>query len=138
MNSHIMRRDLLRAGAAAGLSFGMADLFPAWAQTGSAGLGSQPDNTLSGDRLHLVVDHSPFRVNGRAGHAVTVNGTLPAPLLRLREGQRVKIEVENRLEEETSIHWHGLIVPFDMDGVPGVSFPGIEPRSTFTYEFPVR
>ncbi|MGN6358252.1 MAG: copper resistance system multicopper oxidase [Novosphingobium sp.] len=138
MNTHILRRrDLLRAGAAAGLSLGLADLFPAWAQTGSVGLRAQP-GTLRGDALRLVVDHGPFRVNRRTGHAVTMNGTIPAPLLRLREGQRVKIEVENRLEEETSIHWHGLIVPFEMDGVPGISFPGIKPRSTFTYEFPVR
>lgn len=138
MNTHILRRrDLLRAGAAAGLSLGLADLFPAWAQTGSVGLRAQP-GTLRGDALRLVVDHGPFRVNRRTGHAVTMNGTIPAPLLRLREGQRVKIEVENRLEEETSIHWHGLIVPFEMDGVPGISFPGIKPHSTFTYEFPVR
>jgi CopA family copper-resistance protein len=138
MNAHTMRRrDLLRAGAAAGLGLGLTDLFPAWAQTGSAGL-KVAVPALSGDTLSLVVDHAPLRVSGRIGHAIAINGTVPAPLLRLREGQRVKIEVDNRLDEETSIHWHGLIVPFEMDGVPGVSFPGIKPRSTFTYEFPVR
>ena len=67
-----------------------------------------------------------------------INGTLPAPLIRLREGQNVRLSVTNRLKEDTSIHWHGLIVPFQMDGVPGVSFPGIQPGETFTYEFPVR
>lgn len=87
MNAHIMRRrDLLRAGAAASLGIGLTDLFPAWAQTGSAGLAGQPPLTLSGDALRLVVDHSPFRVDGRTGHAITINGTVPAPLLRLREG----------------------------------------------------
>jgi CopA family copper-resistance protein len=67
-----------------------------------------------------------------------LNGTLPGPLLRLKEGQRVRIRVDNRLDEDTSIHWHGLIVPFEMDGVPGVSFPGIKARSAFTYDFPVK
>ena len=69
---------------------------------------------------------------------MTVNGVLPAPLIRLREGQNVRLSVTNDLDEDTSIHWHGLLVPFQMDGVPGVSFPGIKPRSTFVYEFPVR
>jgi FtsP/CotA-like multicopper oxidase with cupredoxin domain len=77
-------------------------------------------------------------VDGRAGHAVTIHGTIPAPLIRLREGQNVRLVVENHLNEDTSIHWHGLIVPFQMDGVPGVSFPGIKPHSTFTYEFPLK
>src|SRR3546814_282800 len=78
-----------------------------------------------------------FTVGGRTGHAVTMNGVLPAPLIRLREGQNVRLHVENTLDEDSSIHWHGLIVPFQMDGVPGVSFPGIKPHSTFVYEFPL-
>lgn len=131
------RRDLLRAGALGSLTLGIGGLFPAWAQSGSAGVGSQPQ-TLSGERLRLVIDRSPIQVTGKRGHAIAMNGTIPAPLIRLREGQRVRIDVENRLDEETSVHWHGLIVPFDMDGVPGVSFPGIKARSTFTYDFPVR
>jgi CopA family copper-resistance protein len=69
---------------------------------------------------------------------VTVNGTVPAPLVRLKEGQNVRIAVTNNLDEDTSIHWHGLLLPFQMDGVPGVSFPGIKPGETFTYEFKVR
>jgi CopA family copper-resistance protein len=67
-----------------------------------------------------------------------VNGTAPAPLIRLTEGQQVRIAVTNRLREDTSIHWHGLLLPFQMDGVPGISFPGIRPGETFTYDFPVR
>ena len=63
---------------------------------------------------------------------------LPAPVLRLREGQNVRLAVTNQLDEDTSIHWHGILLPFQMDGVPGVSFPGIRPRETFVYEFPVR
>ena len=71
-------------------------------------------------------------------HAVGINGTVPGPLIRLKEGQHVRLSVSNQLDEETSIHWHGLLVPFQMDGVPGVSFPGIPPGQTFVYEFPVK
>jgi CopA family copper-resistance protein len=127
------RRALLKGGAygAAGLS--VSWLFPAWARSGSPGL-----PVLSGEDIRLRIGHSHFTVGGRSGHAITVNGTLPAPLIRLREGQNVRLHVENTLDEDTSIHWHGLILPFHMDGVPGISFPGILPRQTFTYEFPVR
>lgn len=111
-------------------------LMPAWAATGSQGLRSQSD-VLHGPDVRLSVGHSPFTVGGRTGHAVTVNGTLPAPLIRLREGQNVRLWVSNTLDEDTSIHWHGLLLPFQMDGVPGISFPGIRPRETFLYEFPV-
>ena len=131
------RRRLL-AGAAGGAGLGaLQGLLPAWAQTGSPGLRAELP-TLSGPDVGLTVGHSPFTVNGRTGHAVTVNGTLPAPLLRLREGQNVRLSVTNTLDEDTSIHWHGLLVPFQMDGVPGISFPGIRPRETFVYEFPIR
>jgi CopA family copper-resistance protein len=94
--------------------------------------------TLTGEDLTLRVGHSHFKVGGRAGHAITLNGVLPAPLIRLREGQNFRMKVVNALDEDTSIHWHGLIVPFQMDGVPGVSFPGIPARGEFAYEFPIR
>ncbi len=137
MSQVIDRRTLLRAGALGAAGFSLTNLFPAWAQSGSPGI--VPDMpTLSGDEIRLTIGHSPFTVGGRTGHAVTINGTLPAPLIRLREGQNVRIAVTNALDEDTSIHWHGIILPFQMDGVPGVSFPGIRPRETFTYEFPVR
>lgn len=67
-----------------------------------------------------------------------MNGSIPGPLLRLKEGQTVRIAVTNQLAEDTSIHWHGLLAPFQMDGVPGLSFPGIKPGQTYVYEFPVR
>src|SRR3546814_14337997 len=60
------------------------------------------------------------------------------PLLRRREGRNVRLAVTNTLDEDTSIHWHGVLLPFQMDGVPGVSFPGIRPGETFVYEFPVK
>ncbi len=136
MNQSIDRRSLLRVGAwsAAGLS--LTGLLPAWAQTGTGGL--RPDlPTLSGEEIHFRIGHSPFRVGGRSGHAITINNVVPAPLLRLREDQRFRLHVTNELDEDTSIHWHGLILPFAMDGVPGVSFPGIPARGTFTYDFPI-
>ena len=137
MNQEIDRRTLLRAGALGAAGLGLADFFPAWAQSGNPGIA--PDmRTLSGEEIRLTIGHSPFSVGGRTGHAVTINGTLPAPLIRLREGQNVRIAVTNTLDEDSSIHWHGIILPFQMDGVPGISFPGIRPRETFTYEFPVR
>jgi CopA family copper-resistance protein len=131
------RRRLLKGAALGGLAFGLYGFFPAWARSGSAGTG--PDMpTLSGEDIRMSVGHSAFTLGGRTGHAVTINGSLPAPLLRLREGQNVRIAVTNTLQEDTSIHWHGILLPFQMDGVPGISFPGIRPGETFIYEFPVR
>lgn len=131
------RRTLLRAALGGGSLLGLQGLLPAWAQTGSPGLKADLP-TLNGPNIDLTVGHSPFTVGGRTGHAVTINGVLPAPLLRLREGQNVRLSVTNGLDEDTSIHWHGLLLPFQMDGVPGISFPGIKPRETFVYEFPIR
>jgi FtsP/CotA-like multicopper oxidase with cupredoxin domain len=89
------------------------------------------------DVFDLRVGRSTLEIGGRPAHAVTVNGSIPAPLLRLREGSTATIRVTNLLDEDTSIHWHGIILPNDMDGVPLVTFPGIAPRSSFTYTFPV-
>ena len=136
MNQVIDRRALLRAGAwgAAGLS--LTGFFPAWAQSGTPGIAPNLP-TLTGDDFHFRIAHKAFRVGGQTGHAIMINDVLPAPLLRLREGQRFRLHVTNELDEDTSIHWHGLILPFEMDGVPGISFPGIPARGTFTYEFPI-
>ena len=131
------RRALLRGAVAGGGLLGLQGLMPAWAQTGSAGLLADLP-TLTGPNIDLTVGHSDFTVGGRTGHAFTVNGLLPAPLLRMREGQNVRLSVTNTLDEDTSIHWHGLLLPFQMDGVPGVSFPGIKPHETFVYEFPIK
>ena len=138
MNQLIARRSLLKAGAIGAAGLGMSGLFPAWAQNGTHGLVRKEMPTLTGEEIRLNIAEGMFNVDGRAGHAITINGTIPAPLIRLREGQNVRLVVNNMLDEDTSIHWHGLIVPFQMDGVPGVSFPGIRARSTFVYEFPLR
>src|SRR4051812_226127 len=92
---------------------------------------------LVGPDFHLTIDELPVNYTGAARRAVAVNGQVPAPLLRMRQGDEVTIRVTNRLREATSIHWHGFIVPADMDGVPGLSFDGIAPGSTFTYRFKV-
>jgi L-ascorbate oxidase len=137
--SLLQRRRFLALGGAFAGSLGMAGLFPAWARSGTPGIVHAGTNSgvLSGNSIALQIGASHFSTGGRSGHAVTVNGTLPAPLLRLREGEMVRIAVTNRLKEQSSIHWHGLLVPFQMDGVPGVSFPGIDPGETFVYQFPL-
>lgn len=133
----LSRRTLLNGAGAVGAGLVAARALPAWAQTHAHGLQSTLP-TLSGEDITLNVARMHLNVEGRAGHAVGINGTVPAPLIRLREGQNVRLTVNNQLDEDTSIHWHGLILPFQMDGVPGVSFPGIRPGRRFTYEFPVR
>jgi CopA family copper-resistance protein len=131
------RRDLLRGASAGGAAMALNALFPAWARSGTPGL---PDSlsTVSGRDITLTLDRARWPIDGRVGSAMLINGTLPGPIVRLREGQKARLSVVNRLDEEASIHWHGLLVPFQMDGVPGISFPGIAPRSTFVYEFDVK
>ncbi|WP_025294703.1 copper resistance system multicopper oxidase [Sphingomonas sanxanigenens] len=136
MTNPIDRRALLRGTAALGGTAALAPWFPAWAQPVSAGI-VRPLPVVSGTEIKLRIAHMMRRIDGRESHGIAVNGTIPAPLIRLREGQTVRLHVENALDEDSSIHWHGLLLPFHMDGVPGLSFPGIKPRSSFTYEFPI-
>ncbi len=93
---------------------------------------------LSGNHFNLTVEQAAVNYTGRPAYATVVNGSVPGPTLRWREGDRVTLAVTNRLKETTSIHWHGIRTPSDMDGVPGLSFPGIAPGETFVYSFPVR
>ena len=87
--------------------------------------------SLTVDRV--TIDTGDFRKQG-----IGYNGASPGPILRFREGEDVTIHVTNNLDEPTSVHWHGLILPFQMDGVPGLSYPGIAPGETFTYRFPIK
>lgn len=88
---------------------------------------------------NLVIDRADISIDGRRGETIIVNGQYPAPLLRFVEGEDVVIHVTNRLKEPSSIHWHGFLLPGDMDGVPGFNgFPGIAPGKTFTYRFKIR
>ncbi len=92
-------------------------------------------NILSGREFDLTIGESPVNFTGKARRATTINGTLPAPTLHWREGDEITLRVRNTLRETSSIHWHGILLPANMDGVPGLSFRGIAPGETFTYRF---
>ena len=93
---------------------------------------------LSGDRFDLAISETHVNVTGRMRMGCGVNGLAPGPTLRWREGDTVTLNVSNRMSEPTSIHWHGIRAPAEMDGVPGLSFHGIMPGETFTYRIPVK
>lgn len=93
--------------------------------------------TLTGTTFHLTLGGADVNITGKTRPATTINGGIPGPTLRWREGDTVTIKVTNLLPETSSIHWHGLLLPYEMDGVPGLSFDGIAPGETFTYQFPL-
>jgi CopA family copper-resistance protein len=131
----INRRKLLLTAAGGGAAWSIAGLTPAWAKTAEQGnLGLTRTNESV---FNLKIGEFPVRINGRSGKAVGVNGTIPSPLLRFQEGQDITLNVTNTLDVGSSIHWHGLLVPFPMDGVPGITFPGIKPGETFQYKYSV-
>ena len=136
------RRVLLQRAAAAGGCAALAHIAPAfaWADTTRAAVPFTAPTQAASDSnvIDLAIADLALPIDGRTGSAMAVNGTVPGPLVRLREGQEAVLRVTNRLNEIASIHWHGLMLPPDMDGVPGVSFAGIKPGETFTYRFPVR
>ena len=92
---------------------------------------------LTGKHFELTIDSLPVNFTGHRSVATAINGSVPGPTLRWREGDTVTIAVTNRLKTPTSIHWHGIRLPADMDGVPGLSYPGIAPGETFHYRIPV-
>ena len=136
LSRRLFVQSLALGGAAAG--FGLLPR-PSWALK-SAG----QTEIVAGDTFRLDIGESMVNFTGRTRPAITVNGTLPAPTLRWREGDTVTIDVANRLPShalhahQTSIHWHGILLPADMDGVPGMSFDGIAPGETWRYRFRVR
>ena len=131
------RRTLLAQGGGLLATAATVGALPAWARSG--GMGVPPSYpTIQGDRLDLTIGETVLPVAGRRATAITVNGMLPAPLLRFQEGRTVTIAVSNALPGGASIHWHGILLPFHMDGVPGVSFPGIRAGETFVYRYLVR
>jgi CopA family copper-resistance protein len=131
----LTRRRFLEFSASAGLLAFFQRMIPAYAQQAA---GTEQKSGPGARAFDLVIDEQSIRIAGRDAKAMTINGSLPGPLLRFREGENVTIRVTNRLKEPTSIHWHGLLVPADMDGVPGVSFAGIKPGETFTYRYAVK
>ncbi len=131
------RKAIKAAGLGAGL-VALSSLFPAWARSSSPGA-IKGLTSLSGSEFDLQVAHTPITIDGRLSGAITLNGHVPAPLLRWREGDEIILRVANHLHDhDTSIHWHGILLPFQMDGVPGISFPGIKPHETFEYKFRVQ
>ena len=125
------RRRLVRAAAAtSALTLAPSPLRSALAASARAPL-------LSGTEFQLEIAAAPINITGRQRTATAVNGSVPAPILRWREGDTVTLAVTNRLSEPSSIHWHGILVPNPMDGVPGLTFAGIPPGETFVYRFPV-
>jgi len=135
-DSRTSRRDFLQTGAATlGLLAGLDSLLPRFA--GASGLPRAPLRAADGV-FDLAIGRESVGIGGRRASAIAINGSVPGPLLRFREGDDVTLRVRNALREDTSIHWHGIILPNGMDGVPEVTFPGIKPGETFTYRYPVR
>ncbi|BDY13731.1 copper resistance system multicopper oxidase [Hydrogenimonas cancrithermarum] len=98
----------------------------------------RPAEVLEGEEFHLTIDETLVDITGKQRIATTINGMLPGPTLKWKEGEKVTIHVTNNLPVSSSIHWHGIILPYRMDGVPDISYPGIAPGETFTYRFEVR
>ncbi|NHN66841.1 copper resistance system multicopper oxidase [Pseudomonas fluorescens] len=134
MQTNTSRRTFVKGLTAGGILGGLG-LWraPVWALTGP----DQP-NVLSGTEFDLFIGESPVNFTGHPRTAQTINGGIPGPLLRWREGDTVTLRVRNRLKDTTSIHWHGIILPANMDGVLGLSFKGIEPDGQYVYQFKVR
>lgn len=86
----------------------------------------------------LTLANSSIDIGGKRSMGITVNGGIPGPVLHFTEGDVARIHVVNKMKESASIHWHGVLVPNSMDGVPNLTFPPIQPGATFTYEFPIR
>lgn len=103
-----------------------------WADAPRAG-----PSVLSGNLFDLHIGYQKVNFTGVERTATTINGSLPGPILRWKEGERVTLRVTNHLDHDTSLHWHGIILPSEMDGVPGLSFAGIKPGETFEYQFDV-
>ena len=127
------RRKFVLGLAAAGGGASLAVPRSAWAASNRTA-----QQMLRGDRFDLDIRPTAVNITGRWRTGMLINGSLPGPVLHWREGDTVTLRVTNRLNTSTSLHWHGVLVPTEMDGVPGVSYPGIAPGETFTYRFPVR
>ncbi|MHC8371361.1 copper resistance system multicopper oxidase [Pseudomonas sp. MDT1-85] len=134
MHSNTSRRTFVKGLAAGGVLAGLG-LWrtPVWAITSPG----EP-NVLAGTDFDLFIGETQVNITGNPRSAMTINGGIPGPLLRWREGDTVTLRVKNKLKDSTSIHWHGILLPANMDGVPGLSFHGIEPDGMYVYQFKVR
>ncbi|MFP4228706.1 MAG: copper resistance system multicopper oxidase [Salinivenus sp.] len=135
------RRDFLKSAGAITALAGLQSLLPGWARgtaridtdRASTGLTGLEPTRRVGNRVEydITIDRTPFEVGGRRASAITMNGSVPGPLIRLQEGEEAVLRYHNELDEETSIHWHGLLLPNQFDGVPQVNYPGVAPGETF-------
>ena len=132
----VSRRQLLKGGSALGLGAMVSGVAPAWANPWGRTSGYS-QGVEHGPEISLVIRREDIDIAGQFARPISINGSSPGPMVRLKEGQDAVIKVTNLLDEPTSIHWHGIILPPEMDGVPGISFAGIAPGETFTYRFPV-
>ncbi len=135
MPKHLTRRQFVLGAGQLAAAGGVVSAIPApaWAALSRNGLaqGDYPD------AYDLTIGAVQTTIDGRTANALGINGSVPGPLVRLKEGRRIRLNVSNALDEDTSLHWHGLLLPSNMDGVPGISFPGIAPGDTYHYEFDV-
>lgn len=137
LNGPLSRREFLHTSTAAlGALAGLERLLPSYVWS-AAGVRA-PVPTPPVRAFDLTIGRTAIGIGDRQAAANTINGSIPGPLLRFREGDTVTLRVANALHEDTSIHWHGIILPNGMDGVPMVTFPGIKPGETFVYEYTVR
>ncbi|WP_320154178.1 copper resistance system multicopper oxidase [Psychrobacter sp. NG254] len=148
MNKNMLNRRRFLTGSSTLLGASMLSTLPSIANSalgkGQQNVAINSDKAdhivpiLTGTEFDLYVSKQSAIVNGKKSMATLINDSLPAPTLKMREGDTVIIRVHNQMDESTSIHWHGLLVPFEMDGVPGISFDGIPANSTFTYTFKLK
>ncbi len=137
MPQQLSRRRFVQGLAVSGvlMSNGVWGHNQSGTKLGTSATSSMPH--LHGNQFDLSIDEAWVNFTGKPRPATVINGSLPAPVLHFKEGEVVTLRVTNNLKEQSSIHWHGLLLPFEMDGVPGISFNGIEPGQTFTYQFPI-
>ena len=148
MNKNMLNRRRFLTGSSTLLGASMLSTLPSIANSalgkGQQNVAINSDKAdyivpiLTGTEFDLYVSKQSAIVNGKKSMATLINDSLPAPTLKMREGDTVTIRVHNQMNESTSIHWHGLLVPFEMDGVPGISFDGIPANSTFIYKFKLK
>ncbi|PKH82050.1 copper resistance system multicopper oxidase [Psychrobacter sp. 4Bb] len=148
MNKNMLNRRRFLTGSSTLLGASMLSTLPSIANSalgkGQQNVAVNSDKSdhivpiLTGNEFDLYVSKKPVTVNDKSSMATLINDSLPAPTLKMQEGDTVTIRVHNQMDESTSIHWHGLLVPFEMDGVPGISFDGIPANSTFTYKFKLK
>lgn len=133
----LSRRRFVKGLAAGGIMLSSPGILSGQAMdTLATETGCAPE--LHGPHVKLVIAESVVNFTGKPRKATTINGSIPAPTLRFKEGDEVTIQVTNHLPVRTSLHWHGILLPYQMDGVPGLSFQGIDPGQTFTYRFRLR